>query len=152
MTSGVGGDVQGQAGVDRGASARSAERVDVAFGGPGFDELAGQVAAGGDEERAGAHGDVGDLQGQDLLGGAELPCRAVGGLQRARGVDQRLQGAFGDLLGEEPGRVVRAGAGAQRGLGDVQRAGEDDHRVAAQVLADDPVERQQALDQGVVAG
>ena len=37
-------------------------------------------------------------------------------------------------------------------LGDVEGAGEDDHRVAAQVLADDPVEGQQALDQGVVAG
>ena len=76
---------------------------------PGFDELAGQVAAGGDEECAGAHRDVGDPQGEDLLGGPEFPRRAVGRLQRARAVDQGLQGAFGDLLGEEPGRVVGAG-------------------------------------------
>ena len=135
-----------------GASAMSAARVDVALGGPGLDELVGQVAAGGDEERAGAHGDVGHPQRQDLLGGAQLPGRAIRGLQRPGGVDQRFQGALGDLFGEEPRRVVGAGAGPQRGLGHVERAGQDDHRVAAQVLADDPVERQQSLDQGVVVG
>lgn len=73
-------------------------------------------------------------------------------MERTRGVDQGFQGAFGDLFGEEPGGVVGAGAGPEGALGDVEGAGEDDDRIAAQVLADEAVEGQQALDQGVVAG
>ena len=138
---GVGGYVQGQAGFHRGLGEEKLG-IDVATDGPGFDELAGQVAAGGDEEGAGAHGDVGHPQGQDLLGGPELPRRTARSLERAGRVHQGFQGAFGDLFGQEPRRVVRAGAGPEGALGDVEGAGEDHNRVAAQVLADDPVDGQ----------
>ena len=36
--------------------------------GPGLDETVGEVAGGGDEERAGAAGDVGDLEVEELVG------------------------------------------------------------------------------------
>ena len=70
------------------------------LGGPGLDEPVGEVAGGGDEERAGAAGDVGDLEVEQLVGRLELPRRLVGGLVRAGRVAERLEGVEDDLLGE----------------------------------------------------
>ena len=64
---GVRGDVQVQAGLDRGGGQRP-QGVDVAFEGPRFQELAGQVAARRHQERAGTHRDVGYPEREDLFG------------------------------------------------------------------------------------
>jgi hypothetical protein len=133
---GVGAEVYGFIGVHPVAGAL------VAFGGPDFDEPGGEVAAGCDEKCTGAHGDVGDLQSEDLAAGPEFPFATVSGLQWARCVDERFQGILDDLLGEESGRIVRASAPAQPGFGHVQGPGSDDDRQAAQVGSDQPVKRQ----------
>ena len=83
------------------------EGFGVTFGEPCFDQAVGQVAAGGDEERAGAHRDVRDLQFLDLAGRADPPLRRVRRLQRAGAVDEGLRGRLR--------RPLRRGTGACSG-------------------------------------
>ena len=53
------------------------EGFGVTLGEPGFDETVGQVATGSDEERAGTHRDVRDLEFFDLGGRTDAPLRRV---------------------------------------------------------------------------
>ncbi len=147
MTSGSVFSVDGaRRGSERNRATRSSPSRD-----PRLDQVLAEIAGGGHEERGRAHRDVGDLQCEDLLAGLQLPLRLIGRLQRAGSYTSGSSAPFDNLLGEEARRVVRAGVLAQRGLGDVQRAGQDDHRQAAQVGADDADERQQPLGQRIVA-
>ncbi len=67
---------------------------------PCLDELVSQIPGGGHEERPGTHGDVGDSQCEDLVGGLAFPPAAVLGLKRAPPVHQRFECRFHDFLGE----------------------------------------------------
>jgi hypothetical protein len=75
---------------------------EVTFAGPGGDDLVGEGAHDGDEEGAGAHGGVADLEGE----------QGAGGGFGAHGGEQGLEGAADDRLGEAAGGVVGAGAAA----------------------------------------
>ena len=114
---------------------------------PGLLQPRGEVAAGGDEERAGAHRDVGDLEVEKLVGGLELPVRRVALLGGAGVVGDRVERVLDDLLGELARRVVGAGRAAVERLRDEQRPGEEDERVAAQVVAQQRVVRRDPLEQ-----
>ena len=115
---------------------RSLLVAEHAFLGPGLGDPVGQEASGGDEERAGAGGDVGDLEVEDRRAGLQLPRVLVVGLQRPRLVDQRLQRVQDDLLGQRAWRVVRAGVLARRRLDDDQAADGHHERDAAEVAPD----------------
>ena len=78
----------------------------LAVGTPRFDQGVGELAAGLDEERAGAHRGVADLEVEDLGRGR---CPAV--LLAELGEDGR-EGVANDGLGQLPGRVVGARAAA----------------------------------------
>ena len=123
------------------------EGFGVTFVQPRLDQAVGEVAAGGDEERAGAHRDVRDLQFEDLLGRADPPLRRVRRLQGTGAVDEGLQGAFGDLFGEGPGRVVGAGRGAAVRAGHVPAARREDRGQAELVEAEQAEERRDLLGQ-----
>ena len=112
---------------------------------PGLDEPVGEVAGRGDEERAGAAGDVGDLELQDPVGVHRHP--AVCLLVRARVVDEGFEGVLDDFGGEGLGRVVRAGGRAGRRLDHDQAAGQEDRGPVAQVAADRADERAEPVPQ-----
>ena len=100
--------------------------LDVALDVPGFDDAVGQVAAGGDEEGAAAHGDVGHPQGEQVGRRAQHPLARVEGVERAGPVDEGFEGVADDLLGERAGGVVGAGGCPPGGGGDVAAAGGSD--------------------------
>jgi len=66
---------------------------------PGLDQAIGEVAAGLDQESAGAHGGVADGEAEDRGGRAQSPLgpgRALGGTD----VDEGVEGVLDDGLGE----------------------------------------------------
>ena len=138
----------------RPSSGRSVRQGDCRPRGPRPSTSAlAQVTGRGDQERRRAHGDVGDLELQDLrrcdLG---IHCGLVGGLQRAR----RGRPAAPARARRPPRRACAACSGcrccaAAPTRRDVQRAGQDHHRQAAQVVAEQAGERQQPLGQRLVA-
>ncbi len=115
-----------------------------------FDQPVGEVAAGGGEDGARAHGRVAHPQAEDLGRDAESPLLGVGLVLWPRFVDEWLQGVAHDLLGQRLGRVLGAHVPAGRRLGDVLRARQQHDRQTPQVGADQPPERQHPLDGGVV--
>ena len=90
------------------------------------------------------------LRSSSSLARLELPLLGVALLGRAGAVDDGVERVLDDLLGELARRVVGARRAAVERLGDVQRAGEEDERVAAQVVAQQRVVRRDALEQRVV--
>ena len=117
------------------------------LGDPRLDEPVGEVAGRGDEEGAGAAGDVGDLEVEQLVGGLELPRRLVGGLVRPGRVAERLKRVQDDFLGQRLRRVVRAGVLARRRLLDHQATGQDDEGTLAQVEPDEAEPRADPIPQ-----
>ncbi len=126
-------------------------RRDEALADPRVQQRGTEVARGGDEKGGRPDGDVGDLEREQLVGGAVHPLRGVGRVQRADAVEQRLQRVAHDLLGQLARRVVGSGRAPQRRLRHVQRAGQHDDGQLAQVGAQQAVERQEPLGQRVVA-
>ena len=90
------------------------------------------------------------LRSSSSLAGLSFHCSASRSSRRAGAVDDGVQRVVDDLLGELARRVVRARRAAVERLGDVQRAGEEDERVAAQVVAQQRVVRRHAREQRVV--
>ena len=107
--------------------------------GPRFEQLRREVAACGDEERAGAHRDVGDLQFEQLAGRPELPLCGIALLSRSRVVRDWVERIMDDLLSQLAWRVVRPGCAAVERLRDEQRARHEYERVAAEVVAQERV-------------
>ncbi len=90
------------AGVQEGVAVLFGEGGALARAVPRGDEVFGQQAACGDEEGAGAHGRVADLEAEDLLGGAVV----------AEAGEDGLEGALDDFFAEPARGVVAAGAAA----------------------------------------
>ena len=97
---------------------------------PGLDQRVAELAAGLDQERAGAHRRVADLEVEDLRPGVGAPS------SRSRFKD-RLERRAHDRLGERARRVVRAGPAAlvarlehhRAGRHEVGRGRAVDHRL-----------------------
>ena len=111
--------------------------LEAAFAGPRGDELVAEVAARGDEEGAGAHGGVADLELEELIRG--------GGV--AHGGEEGLEGALDDGGAEAARGVVAAGAAALgAGLEDeLAGAGED-------LAAVPPAAGRAVVGEGVLVG
>ena len=86
----------------RSSSVSSGGTAGVRHDAPGPDELIAELAAGLDEERGGAHGDVADFELEDLLGRRASPSR--------RRIGSRV--FCDDRFGEGARGVVRAAAAA----------------------------------------
>ena len=112
---------------------------------PRLHESVGEVAGGRDEERAGAAGDVGDLEFQYPVRVDRHP--SVWLLVGTGIVDEGFQRVPDDVRGEGLGRVVRACGLAGRRLDHQHAAGDHDRGPVAQVAADDPDERPESLAQ-----
>ena len=101
---------------------------------PRFHEAFGHVAAGLDEEGAGAHGHVANLEGEQFLGGLELPLILGQPLGRSE-IDERLQRVLDDGFGEAARGVMGAGAASVAARGDVEAVLGTDHGTTERVLA-----------------
>src|SRR5258706_1894851 len=94
---------------------------------PRLDEAAREVAADGDEERAGAARHVAHLEPEEVGGWAQAPVFARDALGRAL-VDERLERVENDFLGERARGVLRAGLPPVRAARHVAAARLDDGR------------------------
>jgi hypothetical protein len=92
---------------------------------PGAAEVFAELAGGLDEEGAGAHGGVAELEVEDLLGGRAL----------AEGLEDRAQGGADDRAGEAARGVVGAGLAALLAGLEEERAGGHDGGGAGALFA-----------------
>ena len=128
--------------------------VGVAVAFPRLDDAVGEVPAGRDEERAGAHSRVEHLEFEQFARRTGLPVVGLGAVGWARGVAERGEGVLDDLLGQLARGVVGAGGAPVADLGDDQRPSREHGGQAAQVTAEQAAQRPDPLRQVriVVAG